>query len=61
MLAKVTETHIVDTENEAQALINSAKESSDYDLVKYSSEYKEKKDYSFYRVTLVKNMNGEEE
>lgn len=60
MLAKVTETHIVDSENEAQYLINTAKESNEYDLIKYSSEYKSKKDYSFYRVTLVKKMNGGE-
>lgn len=43
MLLNVIETYRVDTEEEAKALIEAAKQDSSFELVKYSSEYKEKK------------------
>lgn len=42
-LLKVVETYRADTEEEVKALINEAKADSSFELVKYSSEYKEKK------------------
>lgn len=42
-LVQTTEIYRADTETEAQALIDEAKEASEYTLVKYSSEKKEVK------------------
>lgn len=42
-LLKVVETYRADTEEEVKTLINEAKADSSFELIKYSSEYKEKK------------------
>ena len=44
-LLNVTEKYRVDTEEEAQALINEAKTASVYELTKYSSTAKENKSH----------------
>lgn len=63
MLLNITEVYRVDTEEEAKALIESAKQDSSFDLVKYSSEFKEKKSKgevisSGYCLKLVKNYEN---
>lgn len=42
-LLTVNETYRTDTEEEAKELIEEAKQDSSFELVKYSSEHKEKK------------------
>lgn len=42
-LITTTETYRVDTDEEVAQMIEEAKNASDYELVKYTSEYKEKK------------------
>lgn len=65
-LISKTEVYRADTENEAGALIESAKKSSDYTLTKYSRDYKEKKQKgdvvdSWYKVSLTKVYDDEKE
>jgi hypothetical protein len=65
-LISKTEVYRADTENEAAALIASAKNSSDYTLTKYSRDYKEKKQKgeivdSWYKVALTKVYDDEKE
>lgn len=61
-LIKTTEEHRADTAREAEELISAAKADSRYELSKYSSVYKEKKQKgevidSWYIVTLVKTFD----
>lgn len=63
-LIDVTETYRVDTEHEADVLLEEAKISGD--LNKYSCVYKEKKSKgevleSWYRVSLTKHFTDEKE
>lgn len=58
MKIKSVETYIVSSEDEASQLISNAKQSFDFDLAKYSSEYKEKKDY--FVVTITKIFNSQD-
>lgn len=54
---KQTDEIRVDTEKEAQALIDSFKEKAKnegYELVSYTSTHKEKKDDDFYIVKIIK-------
>ncbi len=58
-LLKNTEVYFVDTEENANALIKEAQVAEDYELGKYSSTYKEKKQKgvviaSYYEVSLTK-------
>lgn len=61
------ETYRVDTEDEAQRLIDAAKADNSFALVKYASQHKELKetknrDYDeWYRVTLTKAFDDEKE
>ena len=62
-LIKTTEEYRADTEGEATELINAAKADGRYELTKYSSVYKEKKQKgevidSWYMVTLVKTFDN---
>lgn len=65
-LLKTVETYRVANENEAKALIESAKKDSQYTLTKYLSEYKNAKQKGeivdeWYRVTLTKEFTAEKE
>ena len=65
-LVKAVETWRVDSEETAKSLIEDAKKSNDFDLSKYSSEYKCKKvkgeiEEEWYRVTLTKDFTDEKE
>ena len=65
-LVNTTEVYRVDTEAEAAALINEAKQDSAWVLSKYSSVKKERKSKGeiideWYHVTLVKTFNDEKE
>lgn len=65
-LINATEVYRVDTEKEAAELINNAKQDREYDLTKYSSTKKERKQKGeiideWYQVTLVKKFNDEKE
>jgi len=65
-LVSTVETYRVDTDEEAKILIEEAKNSSMFELGKYSSEYKEQKSKgevvdSWYRVILTKKFNAEKE
>lgn len=42
-LITTTETYRVDTDDEVAQMIEEAKNASEYELIKYTSEYKEKK------------------
>lgn len=60
-LITTTEVYRVDTESEAQALIEAAKADNHFILNKYISEYKERKSKGeiideFYKVSLVKTF-----
>lgn len=59
-LLNVVETYRADTEEEAKALIEEAKQDSSFELSKYSSEYKEKKSKgaSAYMIKLTKNYES---
>ena len=65
-LITTTETYRVDSEEAVEAILEDAKNDSDYTLVKYSSTYKEKKekgdvvDY-WYRLTLTKAFTEEKD
>ncbi len=65
-LVSTTEVFRVDTDEEANSLIEEAKRSSMFELGKYSSEFKVKKQKGeivdeWYKVTLVKHFNDEKE
>lgn len=60
-LVKIVETYRVDTEDEASRLIESAKESSNYILTKYSSTHKSSKEDEWEKVELTKIFNDEKE
>ena len=65
-LVSTTEVFRVDTDEEAKGLIEEAKRSSMFELGKYSSEFKTKKQKGeivdeWYKVTLVKHFNDEKE
>lgn len=65
-LLSVTELYRVDSEAEAAALIEEAKESHKYTLSKYSSVYKERKQKgevvdAWHRVSLTKVFDDEKE
>lgn len=62
-LITTTEVYRVDTESEAQALIEAAKADNHFILNKYISEYKERKSKGeiideFYKVSLVKTFTS---
>lgn len=61
-LISTSETYRVDTEEEAKNLIEEAKVDSSFQLAKYISEYKVRKQKGeiideFYKVVLTKNFN----
>ena len=65
-LIKVQETYRADTEKEAEELINEAKNSTEYTLIKYHCEAKEKKQKGdivdeWFRVVLDKAITDEKE
>lgn len=65
-LIKTTEEHRADTVREAEELIAAAKADNRYELSKYSSTYKERKQKgevidSWYIVTLVKTFDDPKE
>ena len=65
-LTTTTEVYRVDTESEAKELIESAKTASEYQLVKYTSEHKERKVKGeivdeYVKVQLVKRFTDEKE
>jgi hypothetical protein len=60
-IVKITEEYIVDTEEEAKALIEKAKADTSFELIKYSSDKKEKKSKgevidSWYSLKLTKKF-----
>lgn len=65
-LITTTETYRVDSEEQVEAILEEAKNDSNYTLVKYSSAYKERKaqgevvDY-WYRLILTKEFTDEKE
>lgn len=65
-LLETTESYRVDNEAAAQEIIEKAKSSSQYLLIRYTTTYKEKKvkgevEDSWYKVTLVKKFTDEKE
>jgi hypothetical protein len=65
-LIKTTEEYRADEQHEAEELINAAKADGRYELTKYSSVYKERKQKgevidSYYMVTLVKTFDDPKE
>lgn len=61
-LISTSETYRVDTEEEAKNLIEEAKVDNSFQLAKYTSEYKVRKQKGeiideFYKVVLTKNFN----
>ena len=65
-LIKTTEVYRVDTENEVEAFLNQAKNDSQYELVKYSAQHKERKKQGevlddWFQVQLVKAFTDEKE
>ena len=65
-LINTTEVYRVDTEKEAAELINKAKQDREYDLAKYSSTKKERKQKGeiideWYQVSLTKKFNDEKD
>lgn len=65
-LVSTTEVYRVISESAAQKLIDSAKADTNYQLVKYNCEYKERKTKGeviddWYKVTLFKKFNDEKE
>lgn len=65
-LIDVVETHRADSEEEAALLIEEAKNSSKYTLLKYTSVYKERKSKgevidAYYKVTLTKRFDDEKD
>ena len=65
-LLNVTEVYRVDREEEAIQMIQDAKDSSEYTLIKQSYTYKERKQKgeivdAWWRVTLTKHLDDEKE
>ena len=65
-LITTTETYRVDSEEQVEAILEEAKNDSNYTLVKYSSTYKERKAQGevvdcWYRLTLTKAFTDEKE
>lgn len=65
-LITTSETYRVDSESEAKQLIEDAKTSNLYELKKYTSEYKEKKQKgevidAWWKVVLTKTFSDEKE
>ena len=65
-LIQTVETYRVDSEAEAKNLIEEAKKEGIYQLKKYNSEYKERKQKgevvdAWYKVTIVKVFTDEKE
>ena len=65
-LISVTENYRVDTEQETITMIQEAKDSSQYTLSKYSSQYKERKQKgevvdAYWKVSLTKVFDDEKE
>lgn len=65
-LISVTETYRVDTESEAAVLIDEAKKDNKYDLKKYTSQKKERKQKGeivdeWHQVVLTKIFDDEKE
>ena len=65
-LIRKIETYRVGSESEDKQFIEEQKQSDEYVLTRYSSEYKERKSKgevvdSWYRVTLTKDVNDEKE
>jgi hypothetical protein len=65
-LITTTETYRVDSEPEVETILEEAKNNLNYILVKYSSQYKEKKAQgevidSWYKLTLTKAFTDEKE
>lgn len=65
-LISTTEIYRVNKENDVEDLINEAKAAHEYELAKYTREYKEKKSKgevidSWYKVTLTKKFTDEKE
>ena len=65
-LLKTVETYRVDTEEEADALIDEAKKDSVYALEKFSSQYKTRKSKGeviddYYKVILTKSFTSDKE
>lgn len=65
-LISVTENYRVDTEQETIAMIQEAKDSNQYTLAKYSSQYKERKQKgevvdAYWKVSLTKAFDDEKE
>lgn len=65
-LIQNTEVYRVDSEPEVVTLIENAKADNMYELAKYTSEYKERKQKGdvidqYYKVTLVKKFTDEKE
>lgn len=65
-LISVTENYRVDTEQETITMIQEAKDSSQYTLAKYSSQYKERKQKgevvdAYWKVSLTKVFDDEKE
>ena len=65
-LTTCVETYRVDTEAEAASLINEAKTATNFALIKYNCEHKERKQKGeiideYYKVTLTKGFNNEKE
>lgn len=63
-LTRVVETYKIYVEEEVKELIEEAKESSEFNLTKYTSQYKEKKQKgevieTYYVVSLTKDFNKE--
>ena len=65
-LTTTTEVYRVETEEEAELLINEAKAETKYVLIKYNCEKKERKQKgeivdSYFKVSLVKSFNDEKD
>ena len=65
-LVSTSETYRVDSETAVEQLIAEAKSAPEYDLAKYTREYKEKKAKgevvdSWYKVVLTKKFTDEKE
>ena len=65
-LTQVTETYRVDSEEKVIEMIEEAKASKEFTLVKHASQYKERKQKgevidAWYKVSLTKAFNDEKE
>lgn len=65
-LIQVTETYRVDTEDQVKEMIEEAKTDNRFQLLKYTSQYKERKSKgevidSWYKLTFTKGFTEEKE